>query len=135
MWPEFVEYLGNRFTHEQYLFWSRVQGTLWTAADIVIAFYLIRIGNLARGVVGRRLHRLSYVVLLATLPAAAYIPFVESGQMFFRIELAVTIPHFWVILYVCAVDARVGLEALRTALEGREAARAGNTAGGSHETT
>lgn len=135
MWPEFVESLGTWFTHEQYLYWSRVEGTLWTAADIVIALMLIRLGNLTRRVVGRRPHRVSYVILLATLPAAAYIPFVESGRMFFRLELAVTIPHFLIILYICAVDARVGLHALHAALNRSEAAAAANLAGASNETT
>lgn len=129
MWPDIVEHLGTRFTHEQYLFLSRIQGSLWTAADIVIAFVLIRIGNLARRVVGARLHRISYVVLLATLPPAAYIPFVDSGSMFFRLELAVTIPHFLIILYVCAADARIGLRALCEALDDSEAALAANLAG------
>jgi hypothetical protein len=130
MWPELVEYLGNRFTHDHYLFWSRVEGTLWTAADIVIAWSLIRMGNLARAFVHVRLHRFSYAILLATLPLAAGIPFVDSGRMFFQLELAVTIPHFLIILYVCAVDARVGLRALVAALNENQSEQ---HAGANHE--
>lgn len=133
MWPEFVEYIGTRFTQEDYLYWSRIEGSLWTLADIVIAFCLIRMGNEARGFLGVRKHRLSYVLWLCTLPAAAFIPFVQSGMTFFRLELAVTIPHFLIILYICAVDARVGLRALRAALD-QESAQRENSEGQHHET-
>lgn len=133
MWPEFVDYIGTRFTAEQYLFWSRIEGTLWTAADVAIAFLLIRMGNLVRGVAGRRRHRVSYLVLLATLPAAGCIPIVQSADTFFRLELAVTIPHFLIILYVCAADARTGLRALHIALSAGE--QRAEPAGVRHETT
>ncbi len=133
MWPEIVEFLGSRFTHEQYLYWSRIEGTLWTAADIVIAFQMIRLGNLARGYVGSRLHRFSYLVLLATLPAAAFIPFVDSGGLFFRLELGVTIPHFLIILYICAADAQIGLRALNFALARREVTKQNDKPGAHHE--
>ena len=120
MWPEFVESIGTRFSHEQYLYWTRIEGTLWTLADLLIAWTMIRTGNLVRGYVGARPHRISYLILLATLPGAAYIPVVDSGRLFFQLELAVTIPHFLIILYVCAFDARIGLRAINTALAQRE---------------
>lgn len=129
MWPEFVEYFGSRFTHEQYLFWSRIEGTLWTAADIAIAFSLIRIGNLARRYLGLRRHRFSYVLLAATVPVAVFVPFIESGSMFLQLELALQMPHFSIILYICAVDARVGLRALHAAVERNQAAFAAEPSG------
>ncbi len=109
---ELVRSIGSHFSHEQYMFWSRIQGTLWTAADIVLIVYLIRTTNLFRRHLGIRLHRWTYAVLGTTLPFAALVPVVQDARTFFYLELAVTIPHFLLILYLCFGDAGNALRAL-----------------------
>jgi len=103
---DWLTQLASEFSAEDYLFWSRIQGSLWTAADIVICFYLIRLANLSRRILGVRRHVLSYVVLAATLPPSAFIPVVPTSTAFLRLELAVTIPHFLIIVYVMAANLR-----------------------------
>lgn len=110
---DLVHFLGSHFTHEQYLFWSRIQGSLWTLADIVLVFYLIRIANLCRGYLGEPRHVAPYIILAATLPPAAFIPFLTDSLTFFRIELLVTIPHFLLIFWMLLFNARRVLEAVR----------------------
>ena len=95
---------AEAFTPESYLFWSRIQGSLWTSADIVICWYLLRLGNLARAISGKRPHRVCFAILFATLPLAALIPVAPNATAFYRLELLVTIPHFLIILYVMLVD-------------------------------
>lgn len=109
---ELVQSIGSAFPHEQYLFWSRIEGTLWTCADMVLIVYLIRITNLFREYLGLRLHRVSYVVLGITLPFAALVPVVGDARTFYYLELAVTIPHFLLILYLCLGDAGKALTAI-----------------------
>jgi len=109
---DLIQEIGNRFPDEQYLYWSRIQGTLWTAADVVIVFYLLRITNLFRTYLDRRRHRLSYGVLALTLAPAAFLPFLTDSGVFLRIELLVTVPHFLIILYLLFGDARITLDAL-----------------------
>lgn len=113
---ELVRSIGSHFTHEQYMFWTRVQGTLWTVADVVLIFYLIRITNLFRRHLKLRQHLGSYAVLGATLPFAALVPVVEDARTFFYLELAVTVPHFLLILYLCIGDAANALRALSSRL-------------------
>ena len=113
---ELVRLIGDHFTHEQYMFWSRIQGTLWTAADVVLIVYLIRITNLFRRHLELRQHLWSYAVLGATLPFAALVPVVEDARTFFYLELAVTVPHFLLILYLCLGDAAKALRALSSRL-------------------
>jgi len=97
--------MGNAFTPEMYLFWTRLECSAWTLADVVIVFYLIRLANAARRVLNQDPHVFSYLVLAATIPLAAFIPFAPTGGVILLIELAVTIPHFLLILYVLAKDA------------------------------
>lgn len=111
--------LAESFTPEQYLYWSRIQGSLWTTADIVICWYLLRLGNLARTLCGVRRHVGGFVVLFATLPFALLIPFSPNATAFYRLELLVTIPHFLLILYVFLVDWRWAWRAYRRLLEAK----------------
>lgn len=101
--------ISEMFSSSDYLFWSRVEGTLWTAADFVIVFLLLRIANLFRGWTNRRPHRIPYIFLALTLPPACLIPIAPNAQAFWRLELMVTIPHFLLILYVIGVNLRPGL--------------------------
>lgn len=113
---ELIQSIGSAFSHEQYLFWSRIEGTLWTCADVVLIVYLIRTTNLFRNYLGLRLHRVSYVILGITLPFAALVPVVEDARTFYFLELAVTIPHFLLILYLCIGDAGKALRAFSARL-------------------
>ena len=101
-----VHAVGSRFSPEQYLVLTRVEGMLWTVADILIVFYLLRVANVIRRYVDVRPHILSYGILFSTLPLVAVLPFAATGYAFFRLELLVTIPHFLIILYVCIGDAQ-----------------------------
>jgi hypothetical protein len=105
MFDALLNAMGNAFTPEMYLFWTRVECSVWTLADVVIVFCLIRLANAARKVLDRDPHVFSYLILAATIPLAAFIPLAPTGGIILLIELAVTIPHFLIILYVLAKDA------------------------------
>jgi hypothetical protein len=95
------------------MFWSRIEGTAWTLADVVIVFYLIRIANVCRAYLGLPRRIVPLVILAATLPPAAFIPFVPTARAFFLLELGVTVPHFLLILWLIFRDAELVLEAVR----------------------
>jgi len=113
----FIHAMGSLFSPEAYVLWTRIECTAWTAADLVIVFVLIRLGDLARAALGKQAHRVSYVVLLLTVPPAVVIPFCGTGLGIFALELCVTIPHFLIILYVIAADSRYALPFLAQRLE------------------
>jgi hypothetical protein len=108
-----ILWLGERFSPEQYLFWTRIQCLMWTSADVVIVYYLLRIANLGRRLIGVRAHRYSYVILVLTLPGMPFIALAQNGSQIFLLELAITVPHFLLILYVLAANYRHGPKAFR----------------------
>ncbi len=112
MLPDWIQQISDFFPHDVYLQWSRVQGTLWTMAGYVIIFYLLRLTNLCRSMTGRSIHRIPYVALAATIPPALILPIAPTSMALFRIELAVTVPHFLIIVYVLAANLRSAPEAL-----------------------
>ena len=115
-----IEWMGRSFSPEQYVFWTRLQCTAWTLADIAIVYYMLRIGDLARRLLNIEPHRISYAILAATLPFAAAIPFQTNGTMIYLLEIAVTVPHFMLILITMACDAGLGLRALKKIVEAPE---------------
>lgn len=56
MFDGFLQSMGNAFTPEMYLFWTRIECSAWTLADVVIVFYLIRLANSARKALNRDPH-------------------------------------------------------------------------------
>lgn len=113
---ESIREIGSHFGPDSYLVLTRIQGSLWTAADVVIVWYLLKIADLMRAYLGVRRHRLSYAVLAATIPFALFLPVAPTGLSVFRIELFVTIPHFLIILYVLLSDAQYTARALHRRL-------------------
>ncbi len=112
-----IEWLGSAFTPEQYVFWTRVECTAWTLADVFIVFYLLRLADLARAVMRKPPHRISYIVWICTLPPAALIPFLTRGTHIFAVELLVTVPHFLIIVSILALDAKTAVQALTRLLQ------------------
>lgn len=111
-----ISWMGHAFTASDYVFWTRIECSVWTLADLLIVFYLIRMANLARQQLRIRLHSISFGVLLATVPPSLAIPFMTAGSWIFLLELAVTVPHFMLILYILLADAQHFAAALSTLL-------------------
>jgi len=106
MMQDAILWLGKHFSAEQYLYYTRIQCLAWTAADLVLVFYLLRLANLARRILDYRPHRLSYAVLAATVSFVPFIASAGTGGLIFALELLVTAPHFLIILYVIVADFR-----------------------------
>ncbi|HNT88258.1 MAG TPA: hypothetical protein PKL84_10375, partial [Candidatus Hydrogenedentes bacterium] len=100
------------FSPEAYLYWTRIQCLAWTAADFVIVFFCIRIANLSRVALSRSPHRGSYLALAATIPFVPGIALAKTGMGIFLLELAVTVPHFLLIVYIIGANLRAAPKAL-----------------------
>jgi hypothetical protein len=115
---DLILWMGERFSPEAYLFWTRIQCLLWTAADLVIVYYLTRLSNLARGLVGAAPHRVPYGVLVLTAALAPLVAVAPTGMQVFALELIITVPHFICIVYLMAANLRHAPRALARLLEG-----------------
>ncbi len=118
--PDWMIALSEWFTHERYLYWSRLQGLAWTGAGVAIIICLLGITNTCRRIIGRRRHCISYVVLAATFPFIALLPIAPTGMAFFRLELVITIPHFLLIIYLLLANLQTAPQTLARLLEANE---------------
>lgn len=108
---EIIRQLGEWLTPERYIASTRILSSLWTLADLVIVFYLIRIANLFRRYNAIATHKIPYLVLAFTVPFTALLPFAPTGYAFFRLELIITFPHFVLILYLLIANANIAASA------------------------
>jgi len=106
MLDEAIRWIGGQFSAEQYLLWTRIQCVLWSLADLGIVCFLLRSANVLRRTVARTPHFFPYLVLAATVPFIPIVPFAPTGGLIFVLEIAITVPHFLLILYVLAANAR-----------------------------
>lgn len=97
-------HLAGRFTPEQYLYWTRIQCTAWTLADVVIVVLVLLLCNRVRAAVGLRAHVFSFAVVGGTLCFLPGIWFVQQGWAIFFIELAITVPHFLILIYAALLN-------------------------------
>ena len=118
--PDWMLAVSEWFTYERYLQWSRVQGFAWTGAGVVMIICLLGITNTCRRILGRRRHRLSYLVLAATFPFIALLPVAPTGMAFFRLELIITIPHFLLIVYLLVANLQTAPATLARLLDADE---------------
>lgn len=111
--------IPTRFSAEQYLFWTRIQCLAWSAADVAIVVLLLLIANMARARAGKRPHVFSFAVLGATLLFLPLVVVVRDGWTMFVVELAVTVPHFLLILYAGTVNLHLYPRLLAAMLSGQ----------------
>ncbi len=116
---DLIRWIGGHFSPEAYLFWTRIQASAWTAADVVIIVFLTASINACRRSIGRKAHVVPYLLTALTLIPAAYLPVAPSGQAIFRTELMVTMPHFLMILYLLLANLGTLPAALAKAVRGR----------------
>lgn len=88
-----------RFSADQYLYWTRIQCTAWTLADILIVLLVLLLCNRVRVPSSRRAHVFSFAALGGTLLFAPLVWIVRDGWSIFLVEMLVTIPHFLLLLY------------------------------------
>ena len=91
--------IPTRFSAEQYLYWTRIQCSAWTAADALIVVLVLLLCNRVRLATGRRPHVFSFAALAVTLLFAPLIWIVGDGWSIFFVEMLITIPHFLLLLY------------------------------------
>ena len=105
--PDWIQWMSNHFSPEQYLFWTRWQCLAWTLADLLIVLFLIRLSNQARTVVGRKPHRCSYALLGFTVLLVPFVVLSPSGGLLFLVELGITVPHFALLCYLLTANISV----------------------------
>ena len=96
--PAFL-WIATHFTAGLYLTSTKAQGLIWSGADVVLVFILLRIASLLRAREEARPIRWRYGLLAATALATPLLVFAGTSRQILLLESAVCGVQFLLLLY------------------------------------
>jgi hypothetical protein len=99
-------WISENFTAESYMFHSKIQVILWSAADIVLVLALLRIVDLGRRRDGLKRPLVRYVLLCLTALLTPLLLYSRTPREFFLLECIICGGQFLILLYTVVVERR-----------------------------
>jgi hypothetical protein len=99
-----ILWISRNFTSESYLFHSKVQGILWSAADILLVLALLKIVDLGRRREGLKGPWVRYVLLGLSAVITPLLLFARTPGEFFRLESLICGGQFVILLYTALFE-------------------------------
>jgi peptidoglycan/LPS O-acetylase OafA/YrhL len=109
-------WIGAHFTAEVYLFSSKLQGMLWSAADIVLVLALLKIADFVRHRSGEKKIALRYLFLWLSALITPLMFFAQSPQQFFLLEAAICGMQFLILVYTVVAERKRMVAVMRKEL-------------------
>ena len=105
-------WLALNFTGERYMFYTKVQGLLWSLADVILVFTLLKLADVVRKTTGQKKIKGRYVLLyISALLTPLLIPARTPEQIFF-VESIVCGIQFLILAATLASESRGVMEYL-----------------------
>ena len=112
---KFFLWIGATFTVSAYMNSTRIQGLLWSAADITLALVFLKIADEARARAGKGKIRFRYGLVWASALLTLILPFARNPREFFHLESLIFGLQYLVLLFSAFTESRTILEAIRNA--------------------
>lgn len=110
MIPAFFEtmflWVGRNFSPEAYLLVTKIQGLLWSGADVILIFCILKITDVVLAHNQQRPVRVRYWLLLLSVLPIPLLLFVSRGSHFFLIECVIFGLQFSILIYTIVVHIR-----------------------------
>ncbi|MBN1106616.1 MAG: hypothetical protein JXL84_24655 [Deltaproteobacteria bacterium] len=97
-------YIGRHFSTEAYLISSKIQGLLWSAADVVLVLAVLKIAESARRRCGMGKPLLRYGLLCVSLLLTPLLVFAGTPREFFLLESLICGAQFGILLYTVIME-------------------------------
>ena len=86
------------------MFYSKLQGLLWSAADIVLILALLKMADWVRRETGDRKIRIRYVLLLLSALCTPLLVFSRTPKEFFYLEAVICGIQFLILIYTVLAE-------------------------------
>ena len=97
-------WVATHFTADMYLVSTKVQGFLWSAADVVLVLVLLRIADLLRRQANARPIRWRYLILGVTVALTPLLAWAPSSRLFLVLESAICGIQFLLLVYTVLAE-------------------------------
>jgi len=99
-------WIALHFTTEAYMLSSKIQGILWSMADLALIFILLKISDVVRSRAGRRKILFRYILLCFSAILTPLLAFTQEPKEFFILESIICGIQFSILLYSIAVEGK-----------------------------
>jgi len=105
--------VGKNFTTEVYMFYTKLQGMIWSIADIVLVLVLLKIADLIRKRSQKKRITLRYVFLLVSAILTPLLIFTKTPRQFLLLESIICGTQFSILVYTVIVEIKDMVEAVK----------------------
>ncbi|MDY7034474.1 MAG: hypothetical protein SVY10_21560 [Thermodesulfobacteriota bacterium] len=106
-------WLRTVFTIDVYMISTKIQGILWSIADVILVFFLLKISDIIRTRTGKRRIISRYVLLYLTAFATPLLVFTKTPHQFFLLESIVCGTQFAILVYTIFAERRGAMDFFR----------------------
>ena len=105
--------VGKNFTTEVYMFYTKLQGMIWSIADIVLVLVLLKIADLIRKRSQKKRITLRYVFLLVSAILTPLLIFTKTPRQFLLLESIICGTQFSILVYTVIVEIKEMVKAVK----------------------
>lgn len=105
--------VGKNFTTEVYMFYTKLQGMIWSIADIVLVLVLLKIADLIRKRSQKKRITLRYVFLLVSAILTPLLVFTKTPRQFLLLESIICGTQFSILVYTVIVEIKEMVKAVK----------------------
>jgi hypothetical protein len=111
-------WIDANFTAGLYMLSTQIQGIIWSLADIVLVYMLLKIADLIRKKTGKKPIRLRYYILYVTALLTPGLFIARTPQQIFMLEALVCGIQFCLLIYTVVVDRKDAIREIQKMISG-----------------
>lgn len=109
---ELLLWISKNFDKTAYLGLTKIQGLLWSVADIVMILTFLLVVDILVRKQGSRVSCWRYILLFSTVLMTPFLLFTRSSQAFFLLESVIFGIQYFVLLYTLVKNSRPVVQVL-----------------------
>ena len=102
-------WVGHHFTRDIYFTVTKIQGILWSLADIAIAWYMLKIANVIREQTGKTKITWRYYYLFVSAILTPFLLLTKTSRQFFILEAAIFAIQYSLLIYTVVSERKRAL--------------------------
>ncbi|MFH1351719.1 MAG: hypothetical protein ABII26_12420 [Pseudomonadota bacterium] len=106
-------WIGANFTEEVYLFYTKLQGIIWSAADICLVFFVLKVADLARAKERKRKILWRYISLWISAALTPFLLLTKTKNEFFTLESIICGIQFSILVYTLISERKITIKLIR----------------------
>lgn len=97
-------YINQNFDYQIYLIFTKIQGFLWSIADIILIFYILRIIQLSKKTLNKKPPLIRYGLIILSTLLVPLLFYTKTSREFLHLESVICGIQFIILIYTTVKD-------------------------------